>query len=76
MKKVTWLGGPNDGEEFSIPDAGESMDVYIQPVPEAFLRQRPNDPPRVRRNRVARVPVILTKNGWRAMWHDRIERDT
>jgi hypothetical protein len=64
------MGGPNDGEQFTVPDGGESMDLYVEPLPVSLVQP---DAPRV--NRIARVPIILTGNGWWAMWNDRIERD-
>lgn len=67
------MGGPDDGEVMECPDGGTSMDVILDPLPEAFTRQVD---PTTSHLRVARVPIIRNGGKWYAMWNDRVERNS
>jgi len=82
MKTVTWVGGPHDGEQFSMPDRGASLDVILDSGPPQVVEPTPDldsnapePPPERKPLRVARVPIASTPLGWRAQWNKRVERD-
>jgi hypothetical protein len=68
VKHVQWLGGPRDGEAFKVPDAGAYISTAVQEGGALF---QPNEEGPQLMTVVYRVPIILTRNGWRAVWNDR-----
>ena len=71
-KMVTWIGGPEDGQEFEVPDGGVSIDVVLPALPPSLVSK---DSPQRSQARIARVPLVYTPHGWRALWLRREERD-
>ena len=84
MKTVVWVGGPEDGGTFRVPDEGAAVEYPLGIVGESLFRRREEGPnPDASKIRVAMVPIVwqvmpvgdrgATMERWAALWNERKE---